>query len=215
MKYDPKIFYKKIGAKGLASLASKEKTIAYIKFLKRFISQDHKILDVACGYGRITIPLAKMGYHIEGIDISPNLIEEAKKQAKRQGLKIVFKVGDMRNLPYKSGSFDTVICMWSSFSYMLTKKDQIQAINQMYRVLAQNGILIIDLPFATKNNIKSGVFMKDTILKKDILGAEHVVYLHTKKTLDNLLKNIKNIKSYDIKYQNIGGKRRLVAFIKK
>ncbi|MFC1842884.1 class I SAM-dependent methyltransferase [Candidatus Dependentiae bacterium] len=213
MEYDPKIFYKKIGARGLASVTSKERTVAYINFLKKFILQDHKILDVGCGYGRITIPLAKIGYLIEGIDISPNLLEEAKKQARREDIKIAFKIGDMCNLPYKDESFDVVICMWSSFSYMLTKQDQIEAINQMYRVLTKNGILIIDLPIATKNKIKDGIFVKDNILKKDIMGVEHIVYLHTKETLNNLLENIKNIKNYNIKYQNIDGKRRLIAFI--
>ncbi|MFC1842956.1 class I SAM-dependent methyltransferase, partial [Candidatus Dependentiae bacterium] len=212
---DPKNFYEKIGVEGLSSMSSEEKTAAQIKFLQKFISQKHRILDVGCGYGRITIPLAKMGYQVEGIDLSPNLLEEAKKQAKKENLKLTFKVGDMRSLPYKDERFDIIVCMWSTFSYMLTEHDQIQAINEMCRALAKNGTLIIDLPAATENKIRNGVFIEPNVLKKEIMGIEHTVYLHTKETLSNLLKSLKNIKSYEVKYKNVNGTRRLFAFIKK
>ena len=212
---DPKKFYKEIGVEGLSSMTSEEKTATQIKFLQKFISQKHRILDVGCGYGRITIPLAKMGYQVEGIDLSPNLLEEAKKQAKIAKLKLAFKVGDMRSLPYKDKHFDIVICMWSTFSYMLTEQNQTQAINEMYRVLAKNGTLIIDLPATTENKIRNGVFIAPNVLKRDIAGIKHIVYLHTRETLSNLLRDLKNIKTYEIKYQNINGKRRLLVFVKK
>jgi len=212
---DSKKFYKKIEVKGLSSMANKEKTAAQIKFIQKFISQKNRILDIGGGYGRITIPLAKMGYQIDGIDLSPNLLKEAKQQAKIANLKLAFKVGDMRNLPYKDESFDIVICMWSTFSYMLIKEDQIQAITEMYRILKKNGLIIINLPIDTKNKINGGTFIKPNILKKDIMGVEHIVYLHTKETLNNLLQNLKNIKNYEIKYQNINGTKRLIAFIRK
>jgi len=212
---DPKNFYEKIGAEGLSSMISEEKTAAQIKFLQKFISQKHRILDVGCGYGRITIPLAKMGYQVEGIDLSPNLLEEAKKRVEIASLKLIFKVGDMRSLPYKDERFDIIICMWSTFSYMLTEQDQTLAINEMYRVLAKNGTLIIDLPVATDNKIRNGVFIAPNVLKRAIAGSEHTVYLHTKETLSNILKHLKYIKSYEVKYQNVNGTRRLFAFIKK
>jgi len=215
MEYDPKKFYEQIGVQGMVSLTSKQKTASYLKFLKPFLQKDFKILDIGCGYGRLTIPLAKEGHNIEGVDLSPNLIEEAKLRAKKENLDVAFKIGDMRSLPYKDDSFDVVICMWSTFSYMLTVEDQVKALEQMARVLTKGGIAIIDLPSTEKNQTLEGTFIRENVLKTKILEIEHVVYLHTKETATNLLNQIKNIGSYEVKYENIGGARRLVLFFKK
>lgn len=215
MKYDSKKFYKQIGAKGMESLTSQEKTAAYLDFLKPFLSKDKKILDVGCGYGRLAVPLAKEGYHVEGVDLSPNLIEKAKQYAQKEKVTVKFTLGDMRSLPYKDESFDLVICMWSTFCYMLTLEDHTKAIEQMCRVLKSKGHIIIDLPATKKNKITDGVFIKENILKTKILGVEHVVFLHTKETLIDFLNHIKNITSYEVKQEAIGDSERLVVYIQK
>ena len=73
-------FYKKLGSKGMASLTNTKRDNAILKFILKFIKKEDSILDLACGYGRITFPLAKKGYNIAGIDISENLIKDAKEK---------------------------------------------------------------------------------------------------------------------------------------
>ena len=70
--------YSKLRAEGLKKLIYKKRTNLYIKFLKNFLVKKDKILDLACGYGRITIPLSKQAYDIEGLDLSQCLIQDAK-----------------------------------------------------------------------------------------------------------------------------------------
>src|SRR5687767_6433660 len=65
-----------------------------------------KVLDVACGTGNLALPAARLGADVTGVDIAPNLVEQAQVNATREGLKAKFDEGDAEALPYENGSFD-------------------------------------------------------------------------------------------------------------
>lgn len=73
-----------------------------------------RVLDVACGSGNLALPAARQGAIVTGVDIAPNLVEQARESAKREGLEIQFDEGDAENLPYKDASFDAVITMFGA-----------------------------------------------------------------------------------------------------
>src|SRR5215213_10110140 len=73
-----------------------------------------RVLDVACGTGGLTLPAARLGAVVTGVDIAPNLIEQARENAKREGLNVQFDEGDAENLPYEDGSFDAVVTMFGA-----------------------------------------------------------------------------------------------------
>src|SRR6476469_5995745 len=58
------------------------------------------VLDVACGTGNLAIPAARAGACVTGIDIAPNLIAQARHEARTAGLDVEFEVGDAEALPY-------------------------------------------------------------------------------------------------------------------
>src|SRR6266436_3022990 len=70
-----------------------------------------KVLDVACGTGNQSIPAARTGAQVTGLDIAPNLLEQARQRAKAENLNIEFIDGDAENLPYPAGHFDVVLSM--------------------------------------------------------------------------------------------------------
>jgi ubiquinone/menaquinone biosynthesis C-methylase UbiE len=72
------------------------------------------VLDVACGNGNQSIPAARKGAWVTGVDIAPNLIEQARERASREGLTIQFDEGDAEKLPYADSSFDVVISMFGA-----------------------------------------------------------------------------------------------------
>jgi SAM-dependent methyltransferase len=72
------------------------------------------VLDVACGTGNLAIPAARMGAQVTGIDIAPNLIEQAKAWARAEKLTIQFEEGDAEQLPYPTASFDAVVTMFGA-----------------------------------------------------------------------------------------------------
>jgi SAM-dependent methyltransferase len=67
------------------------------------------VLDVACGTGNVSIPAARLGATVTGIDIAPNLVSQAQSRAAAEGLVIRFDVGNAERLPYADGAFQTVV----------------------------------------------------------------------------------------------------------
>lgn len=120
-----------------------------IKFLIKQLGlrRGMKILDLACGYGRHSIPLAKHGLYVTGIDQSLEFIALAKKNALSQGLDtshISFIRGDIRNLPFKN-QFDGIISMFTSFGYSIDENEHTQILKNTLRALKKNGLLVLDL----------------------------------------------------------------------
>jgi len=76
------------------------------------------VLDVACGTGNLAIPAARAGARVTGIDIAPNLIAQARLEARRARCIIAFEVGDAEALPCVDGQFDTTVTMFGAmFAY--------------------------------------------------------------------------------------------------
>ncbi len=73
-----------------------------------------KVLDVACGTGNLALPAVRIGADVTGVDIAPNLIEQAIANAEREGLKAKFDVGDAEDMPYQDGEFDVVMTMFGA-----------------------------------------------------------------------------------------------------
>ncbi len=74
----------------------------------------NQVLDVACGTGNLSIPAAKSGANVTGVDIAPNLIEQARTRALAKNVTVKFEVGDAEQLPYNDSSFDTVMTMYGA-----------------------------------------------------------------------------------------------------
>lgn len=72
------------------------------------------VLDVACGTGNLSLPAARIGAAVTGVDIAPNLVAQARARAAADGLAIRFEVGDAEQLRYETGSFQTVVTMFGA-----------------------------------------------------------------------------------------------------
>src|SRR5438128_10286985 len=73
-----------------------------------------RVLDVACGTGNAAIPAARAGGFVTGLDIAPNLLEQARKRTAAEQLEIRFDEGDAEELPYKNQEFDIVLTMFGA-----------------------------------------------------------------------------------------------------
>ena len=100
-------------------------------------NRDAKILDAAGGTGRITLPLAKMGYSVTLCDISPEMLNVAKRKLLREGISDRVKIleCDVCNLPFPDQSFDFVLC-WDGM---------LEAAKELIRVTKRGGKISIFL----------------------------------------------------------------------
>ena len=64
-----------------------------------------RVLDLACGHGRLALPLAERGLDVTGVDLSPRSLELARAAAEGQGLQVAFVQSDMREIDFV-GEFD-------------------------------------------------------------------------------------------------------------
>ncbi|MCA1577473.1 MAG: class I SAM-dependent methyltransferase [Acidobacteria bacterium] len=96
-----------------------------------------RVLDVACGTGNVALPAARLGAVVTGVDIAPNLIEQGREKAKREGLTVQFDEGDAENLPYEDASFDAVITM---FGAMFAPRPELVAA-ELKRVVRPGGFI--------------------------------------------------------------------------
>ena len=86
-----------------------------MEFLARLpVQAGTRMLDVACGAGQISIPAARAGARVTGVDIATNLIEQARARAQAEGLDARFDEGDAEMLPYEDASFDLVASLFGA-----------------------------------------------------------------------------------------------------
>ena len=96
-----------------------------------------KVLDVACGTGNQSIPAARAGAEVIGLDLAPNLLEQARKRAAAENLKIEFIEGDAEKLPYDAARFDVVMSM---FGAMFAPRPEVVAA-ELLRVCRPGGLI--------------------------------------------------------------------------
>ena len=94
-----------------------------------------RVLDVACGSGNLSIPAARAGAEVTGVDIAPNLLEQARARAAAEGLRIQFDEGDAESLPYDDAAFDVVVSM---FGAMFAPRPELVA-SELVRVCRPGG----------------------------------------------------------------------------
>ena len=103
-----------------------------------------EILDVACGTGRHAIPLSENGYMVTGVDRSQAMLSVLTGKAGQMGIEIPVMRCNMRDIEFKE-EFDAIICMYTSFNYLLTDQDIKKALAAFHRALHPGGIAILDL----------------------------------------------------------------------
>jgi len=105
------------------------------ELLKGYLPKDRnaKILDAAGGTGRITLPLAKMGYSVTLCDISPGMLNVAKQKLLSEGVldRVEILECDVHKLRFADESFDFVLC-WDGM---------IETAKELVRVTKKGGMI--------------------------------------------------------------------------
>jgi len=121
-------------------------------------------MDVGCGPGLVARLAAEKGYQVMGIDSDPLMIRSAKRIAKRQGLSVDFKTGDVFNLP--TASADVV----SAASLLAVLENKTSGLNSLWQCVRQGGTLLIIEPTDQMTIENANQLIKSGLPRKRIQG---------------------------------------------
>jgi ubiquinone/menaquinone biosynthesis C-methylase UbiE len=128
---------------GIRSRLQKE---AWTGFLARTVGEATKatetpkaVLDVGTGTGFLALLLAEMGHRVKALDLSPGMVEQARRNAAERGLNVEIAVADGESLPEPDAAYDVLVnrnVLWT-----LPRPDQ--AVADWKRVLKPGGLLVV------------------------------------------------------------------------
>ncbi len=124
------------------------------------------VMDLACGKGRHSVALNKLGYKVLGVDLSQ---ESILKASENQNANLSFKVADMRNLDMFN-EFDAVLNLFTSIGYFNDLEDNQKVIDSVYDSLKHNGVFVID--FFNSNFVINNLIPHEV---KEIDGIKFVI----------------------------------------
>jgi len=107
-------------------------------------SSSPRILDTACGWGRHAVELAKRGYRVTGVDLSPVMLEEAEKRAQKAGVTVRWLCMDLRDIDF-TNEFDVAINIFTSFGYFKDEEYNVKVLQNVSRSLVSGGRFLLDL----------------------------------------------------------------------
>ena len=119
--------------------------LADLHFYKRWLpkSKDARILELCCGTGRLTLPIAKDGYNITGVDYTSSMLDQAKIKASEAGLEIRFIEADIRTLNLQD-KYDLVFIPFNSIHHLYKNEDLFRAFNVVKNHLKEGGLFLLD-----------------------------------------------------------------------
>jgi len=136
-------------------------------FWIKMASTAKSVLELACGTGRIAIPLAVKGARVTGIDNCQSMIDQGKRNARGAGVEIEWVLGDMRSFDLGRDDFDLVVLAFNGMNLLLTLEDALSCLRCARKHLAPNGRLVIDTFLPTPERLVAEELQIDYTLPDD------------------------------------------------
>jgi SAM-dependent methyltransferase len=120
-----------------------------IHFLKKYLPKHGYVLDAGGGPGRYTIELAKMGYDVALLDLTPELLQIAKRQIRRAEIQAKVKqitqgvICDISQ--FNDETFDAVLCLGGPLGHVLNRDKREKAIDELIRVAKRGAPLFVSV----------------------------------------------------------------------
>jgi SAM-dependent methyltransferase len=133
---DPKTMW---GSGNYAAVAERITETGELVVERAGVEPGMDVLDVACGTGNATLPAAKAGARVTGLDFSPALLAIARERSADAMVEIDWVECDAQELPFEDESFDRVL---STFGHMFAP-DHERTAAEMWRVLRPGGAIAV------------------------------------------------------------------------
>ncbi len=114
---------------------------SWCNFVAKYLPKNGTGVDVGCGSGVFTFELAKRGFHVFGVDVSPEMVNIAQKKARKEGLNVEFAVKNANELKLTTKvDFVTAVC--DVVNYL---KNPLEFFKNTYNNLNDGGVFVFDV----------------------------------------------------------------------
>ena len=140
-------WYRKIWTLDIQNQSWVEDTGRQVDFAieKLHLQGGEKILDLACGFGRHALELARRGFSVTGVDITPSYIRFAREKAQEEGLPAKFLCCDIREIPFDQ-EFDAVLNMADgAIGYLENDRENLKIFSAAAKALKYGGRQFMDI----------------------------------------------------------------------
>ena len=139
-------FFESPDALRLAFFPDDRVTDQQVKGLDRLLKpwRPRRILDLCCGHGRHMAPLLERGHPVVGLDASSLMVARAHAAVRRTGAAGGAVRGEAQRLPFAEEAFDVVLCLFNSFGYLPSDKENEQVLRETARCLLPGGRFLLD-----------------------------------------------------------------------
>lgn len=113
--------------------------------IKKYFGQNTSVLDIGCGAGRTSMPLAEASYVVTAIDITPGMIRASRtllKKMQKNNLNIKFRLMNVSDLKFPDNSFNNALFSFNGIEHLPGVEGKRKAFQEVFRVLKPNGYFV-------------------------------------------------------------------------
>ena len=111
------------------------------------------VVELACGTGRISVPIAKAGVRVIGVDASAGMLEVAREYAAAEGVELELRLGDLREPPVEE-RVPLVLIPFRSLLHMTSEPERLRALRAARELLLPDGRLVFDVFAPSRQDVE-------------------------------------------------------------
>ncbi len=173
-----------------------------------------RLLEPACGSGRLIVPLVRSGFDCTGFDLNDNALKYLQQKLKRNALSATVFKGDMVDFSMNGKKYDAAYCTVDTFRHLLSEKKAIQHLGNVAKHLKKEGIYILGLHLIPERGVadkitrwsarRGGLTVKTSIEmlalnKKERTETLKVILNAITKTRNEKFESVYKLRTYSLK----------------
>ena len=149
------------------------------------LKEGTRVLDLACGHGRLANRLAARGAAVTGLDVTERFLEVARADARDRGVSVDYVYGDVRALPWTE-EFDVVVNWFTAFGYFDDDENR-RVLGNVHGALRPGGRFLLELNHGP--TLIAG-FLPSVVTRR---GEDAMIDEHTYNPLTGRVHNVRTI----------------------
>lgn len=101
------------------------------------------VLDLGCGFGRVSLPLARLGLRVTGVDAHRGFVDHGREWARRERLDVDLREGDFSCASFDA-PFDAAVCLFNSFGYFADPAQDRRVLDAAFAALRPGGRFLLE-----------------------------------------------------------------------